>query len=260
MRLLAPNFDLTAYCRRIRYSGAVTATVACINQLIRHQLCHIPFENLDVLAGKNISLDPSTIVSKVVLNNRGGYCFELNGTFALALQAMQVPYSLILARPLFYPERRARTHMVLVAEVEGEKWLCDLGFGSFGPRRAMALSVVNEAIRHDDETFRLCYEDHRVYRLEALVQGAWHPQYEFDLAPQEWVDMVPANHFASTHPDSIFVQKPLVLLHSATGRKILFGDQLKIIDSGHTTTRTVATGERAQVLHDVFGLEVAVPG
>lgn len=259
MRLLAANFDLSSYCRRINYRDETRADVACINDLIRHQLCHIPFENLDVMAGKRISLVPADIVNKVVHDQRGGYCFELNGIFAMALQALGIPFSLALARPLFYPERRARTHMVVIAKIDGEQWLCDLGFGSYGPRQAMSLSAANKIIDQGGETFQLSHEDNGIYRLQAQVQGLWHAQYEFDLAPQEWVDMVPANHFASTHPDSLFVNKLLVLLHTASGRQILFGDQLKITSDGQTSTRTLSDDERVQVLRDMFGLRVPMP-
>ncbi|TSK05402.1 MAG: arylamine N-acetyltransferase [Geobacter sp.] len=38
----------------------------------------VPFENISILGGKAISLEPKDIVAKVVAQKRGGYCFELN--------------------------------------------------------------------------------------------------------------------------------------------------------------------------------------
>lgn len=79
----------------------------------------------------------------------------MNGLFAMALQALGIAYRFVAARPMFYPARRPRTHMALVAEVEGRRWLCDLGFGSYGIRAPMALDVLDTEVRQDGDTFRL---------------------------------------------------------------------------------------------------------
>ena len=39
----------------------------------------IPFENLDILNNRKISLDGSILYDKIITNHRGGLCFELNG-------------------------------------------------------------------------------------------------------------------------------------------------------------------------------------
>lgn len=52
---------------------------------MHHQLRAVPFENLDVQAGKIVSLVPEEIVEKIIDRNRGGYCYEVNGIFAMAL-------------------------------------------------------------------------------------------------------------------------------------------------------------------------------
>jgi N-hydroxyarylamine O-acetyltransferase len=51
---------------------------------------------------------------------------------------------------------------------------------------------------------------------------------------------VPANYLNSTHPDAIFVQKLLIVLHDQTGRKILFGDMLKTVANGRVETQTIS--------------------
>ena len=45
------------------------------------QMAHIlsvPYENVDVIFGKSISLDENDLFEKIVINRRGGLCFELN--------------------------------------------------------------------------------------------------------------------------------------------------------------------------------------
>ena len=83
------NFDLSAYFRRINYTGHAAADTATLHALMRHQLFSVPFENLDVQAGKVVSLVPEDIADKLLHRGRGGYCYEVNGLFAMALDAFR---------------------------------------------------------------------------------------------------------------------------------------------------------------------------
>lgn len=250
----ASNFDLPAYFRRIGYRGDARADTATLHALVRYQLFALPFENLDVQAGKVVSLVPENIADKLLRQGRGGYCYELNGLFAMALEALGIPYSFVAARPMYYPVRRPRTHMALIAEVEGRRWLCDLGFGSYGIRAPLDLDVLGTDIVQDFDTFRLTRDERGVYLLQAKVDGAWANQYGFDLSPQEWIDFVPANYLNSTHPDAIFVQKLLVVLHRPDGRLILVGNEFKTVTDGRVETQQLTDDEIAQVLKDRFQL------
>jgi N-hydroxyarylamine O-acetyltransferase len=250
----ASNFDLLSYFQRIGYTKDATADATTLHALMRHQLFSVPFENLDVQAGKVVSLVPEEIADKLLRQARGGYCYEVNGLFAMALDALGISYRFVAARPMFYPVRRPRTHMALIAEIEGQRWLCDLGFGSYGIRAPMDLDRLDVDIEQDCDTFRLSRDANEDYLLQAKVEGEWKNQYSFDLSPQEWVDFVPANYLNSTHPDAIFVQKLLVVLHRPNGRLILMGNLLKTVTDGHTEKSELEKNEIAIVLKNHFGL------
>jgi N-hydroxyarylamine O-acetyltransferase len=254
--MYAENFSLPDYLARIRYKGTPKADIETVASLMRHQLFSVPFENLDVQAGKIVSLTPEDIVHKIVYRKRGGYCYEVNGIFAMALEALGVPYQFAAARPMIYPERRPRTHVVLVVTLDGEQWLCDLGFGSYGIRAPMRLSELDTEIAQDFDAFKLIPIDNGFYLLQAKVDGEWANQYAFDLSYQEWVDFTPANHLNSTHPGSIFVQKPIAVLHTEDGRKILAGDSFKIVTRGQAEKRTIAWEETVGILMHEFGLNM----
>ncbi len=250
----ANNFSLTDYLRRIDYTGTPKADIETVTRMMRRQLFSVPFENLDVQAGKIVSLVPEEIVEKIVGRRRGGYCYEVNGLFAMALDALGIPYQFVAARPMFYPARRPRTHMALVLTLGGERWLCDLGFGSYGIRAPMRLDALDIDIAQDDDTFMMTLGDDGFYVLRAQVDGQWTNQYAFDLSPQEWIDFVPANYLNSTHPEAIFVRMTVAVLMTETGRKILGGDSFKIVSHGRTEQRTIAPNELADVLAREFGL------
>ncbi|GAB3378377.1 arylamine N-acetyltransferase family protein [Azotobacter armeniacus] len=250
----AENFALEDYFKRIGYRDDAQADIATVTKLMRCQLFTVPFENLDVQAGKVVSLVPEEIVEKIVGRNRGGYCYEVNGLFCMALEALGIAYRFVAARPMFYPVRRPKTHMAVVLTLKGEQWLCDLGFGSYGIRAPLRLDVVDAEVRQDDDVFMLSRPNEREYLLAALVNGEWVNQYAFDLSPQEWIDFAPANYLNSTHPEAIFVQKLLVVRHAPTGRAILFGDTLKTVRDGEIHVESVTAEDIDATLVNTFGL------
>jgi N-hydroxyarylamine O-acetyltransferase len=250
----ASNFKLAEYFKRIGYRSEPKTDIATVAEIMRCQLFTTPFENLDVQAGRIISLVPEDIVEKIVTRNRGGYCYEVNGIFAMALQALGVPYQFVAARPMFYPTKRPRTHMAVVVNLSGERWLCDLGFGSYGLRAPIHLDALDQAVKQDHDSFMLSKPTGHEYLLQAWVDGAWAPQFSFDFSPQEWIDFAPANYMNSTHPDAIFVQKLLVVLHNPNGRTILFGTTLKTITEEKVQKQFIAKENIADVLRTHFGL------
>lgn len=252
--MLVDNFIFEDYCKRIGYTGAATATEQTINALMRAHLFSIAFENLDVQAGKVVSIVPEDIVKKIVYQPRGGYCYEVNSLFAMALAHLKIDYDLIGARPMFYATRWAKTHMVVLAKLAGDSYLCDVGFGSFGLRAPYPLSKVNQVVQQDDDYFQLLSADGKNFVLQAKVDEEWVSQFEFDLYPHELVDFVPANYFNSKNPDTVFVQKLLVVKHNPRGRKILLGERLKIIEAGIASIQDFSPDEIPALLKSEFGI------
>jgi N-hydroxyarylamine O-acetyltransferase len=255
--MMPSNFSLNAYLKRIDFQGTPEATIECVTALMRQQLYSVPFENLDVQAGKVVSIAPEDIVEKIVNKGRGGYCYEINGLFSMALTTIGISHRWIAARPMFYPMRRPKTHMALVLELEGKQWLVDLGFGSYGINTPMALDVLDVPVQQGHDTFKLCKPGDGDFLLQALVEGEWKNQYGFDLTPQEWVDFEPVNFMNSKHPEAIFVKTLLVISHQPCGRTILFGNSLKTIVNGKSTQRILAPDEIDTVLMETFKLAQA---
>lgn len=257
----ATNFDLALYARRIGLAQTPTAErfdAALLCQMMQAQLRHITFENLDVQAGRVVSMEPEQIVAKIIGRDgnakRGGYCYELNGLFAMALTALGVPYQFVACRPMFYPMRRPKTHMALVVHLQDEAYLCDLGFGSYGMRAPIALSQINIVQTQEYDRFRLVMPTVGEFVLQAELESGWVNQFGFNLSPSEWVDYLPANYLNSTHPETIFVQKLLLIRQTEQGRVLLLGDELKTTACGKTHVRTVPASELDTVLEDLFGL------
>jgi len=64
----AGNFALQSYLDRIGYHGDASANIAAVTKMMQCQLFTVPFENLDVQAGKIVSLVPEERASVVSRN------------------------------------------------------------------------------------------------------------------------------------------------------------------------------------------------
>ncbi|MEP6788502.1 MAG: arylamine N-acetyltransferase, partial [Acidobacteriota bacterium] len=70
------------YLSRIEVDvSVVRPDVETLRLLQLQHLLHVPFENLDIHWKRPIVLDTDRFYEKIVINGRGGFCYELNGLF-----------------------------------------------------------------------------------------------------------------------------------------------------------------------------------
>jgi N-hydroxyarylamine O-acetyltransferase len=250
------NFVLQDYLNRIHFVGDIKSNIKSISKLMQCQLFSIPFENLDVQAGKNISLLGNDIVDKLINRKRGGYCYEVNGLFSLVLQKMGISHRFVAARPLVNTGVNPKTHMAIIVTVEEEEYLVDLGFGGNGIREPLKLNDT-KAVQQGTETFALTKAENGDYLLQSLLHDEWKNLYSFDLSHQNWIDFKPANHYNSTHPDSFFTQNLVAVLQNPLGKKILFRNTFKSIENGETKGYTFEPEKLKNILATEFNLKMS---
>ena len=250
--------DLEAYFARIGYTGSRAPTLATLHALTAAHTQAIPFENLDVLLGRGISLDPEVLFDKLVRRRRGGYCFEQNGLFLRILEAMGFRVQPLGARVRIdrpRSETPPRTHMFLRVEIDGARWLTDVGVGGLSLTSAIRLDVQDEQPT-PHEPRRIVREDGRWFH-QARLGATWTDVYEFtydDLPP---IDREVANWFTSAHPGSHFKNRMVVARAAPEGRRLmLVNGELKIRGrDGRAEARPVASAEALLAVLDAeFGL------
>ncbi|MBF4505576.1 arylamine N-acetyltransferase [Flavobacterium sp. JLP] len=256
-KIEATNFNLQEYLNRINFSGEIDLNVQGIKKLMQSQLFSVPFENIDVQAGKTISLIGDDIVNQIVDKKRGGYCYQINGIFSLALQEIGVPHYYIAVRPLVNPGQNPKTHLAIIAEIENEEYLIDLGFGGNSIREPLKLSDIGTEIQQDFDTFTLVKTEENEYLLQMQIGKEWSNLYSFDLTPQRWIDFKPANHYNYSHPDSFFTQNLIVVLPNLFGKKILFKNAIKSVNNGITEIISFEDDQLNTILETEFNLKVS---
>ncbi len=251
--------DLDAYFRRIGYDGQREATLATLRALHRLQPQAIAFENLDPLLKRPVLLDPGSLERKMVRSGRGGYCYEQNLLFAHVLRALGFTVTEHAARVLWgVPPgvNTPRSHMLLVVDLDGERYLADVGFGGNVLTAPLLLdSDAEQATPH--EPFQVLKEGER-YVVQFRMRGDWVRLYRFDLSEQVQPDHEAGNWFVSTHPESIFVNGLLAARAEPDRRYALGNNQLSIHAlNGGSERRTLNAGELRDALGDLFKIRLA---
>ncbi len=247
--------DRSAYLARIGYQGSLVPSMETLRGLHLSHVLTVPFENLDIQLGRPIALEPAALFEKIVTSRRGGYCFELNGLFALLLEDLGFAITRLAARVLYGAEGiRPRSHQVLLVHLDGKRWIVDVGFGGQGLREPLPC-VAGLEHRQGPDQFRLTTDERGEHVLQCRLDEAWTNLYSFTLEPWLPVDYQFANYYHSHAPESLFVQRLICTMPTLDGRKTFIGNQLKVrgID-GLQELHVTSEGEREQLLQEHFGL------
>ena len=238
----AGKFDLDAYLDRIGFSGAADPSPDTLTRLHQAQLYTIPFENFDSLLGRGVDLAPQAVFNKLVLEKRGGYCFELSGLFLQALQALGFKARALLARVHLTETGipSGRGHQLTMVSMSGRDWLADVGFAMNSPRQPIPLEL-DRPVTTDGLTLRLTDGGQFGTMYQALECDEWKDLYSFDLGYVFPADIAYGNHYTSTHPDSFFTCSRVAGLPFPGGGITLLDRTLKITTNGR---------EEVQILPD----------
>ena len=249
------TIDLDAYRRRIGYDGPLKADLPTLERVHAAHVGAIPFENLDVQAGRRIALDLASLEAKLVRRRRGGYCFEQNTLFEHALRALgfEVMACEARVRPPGVVEPLPRTHMVLVVSVAGGDWLCDVGFGGDGLLRPVPLD--GAPVEQIDRSLRVAREG-PLRVLQCRTPSGWEDLYAVLPEARFSIDFQVGNWYTSTHPDSPFVRRLTAQRTLPDSRHILRQLTYTVHRKTGAESRELARAELPLVLDQVFGLDV----
>lgn len=253
--------NLSRYLERIGYSGPRVLTTETLRALHLAHLYSVPFENLDIARHVPIVLDRPALYDKIVLHQRGGFCYEVNGMFAWLLTQLGFDVTLLSARVAsqdgtFGPEF---DHLTLLVKCPADPephipWLADVGFGDTF-RQPLRLDVDGDQP-----------EGSRVYRIESnggdylLMQrsggGNWERQYCFTLQPRAFSDFGEMCRYHQTSPDSHFTRNSMITLALPSGRVTL--NPTRLIQTTNDTRVESAVADRAHydaLLLEHFGIQ-----
>lgn len=200
------RLDVDAYLARIGHDGSIEPTAETLFALHRAHAHTIPFENLDIILGRGISLELDALQDKLIRRRRGGYCFEHNLLLSHALTAMGFHVTGLAARVMWNAPEGAitpRGHMLLLVDIDDVAYVVDAGFGALTPTGPLRLEPdIVQSTPHEPFCLRRKADG---FIMEASVNGVWKALYRFDLQEQFLADYEVTNWYLSNHPKSHFV-------------------------------------------------------
>ena len=254
------TIDLRRYFERIAHAGEARPDEATLRAIVARHAAAIPFENLAAFLGEPVPLELPALEGKLLTPGRGGWCFEHNLLLAGALESIGFEVRRLAARVRWNVPPQvatARSHMLLLVTIAGERWIADVGFGGLTLTAPLRLEPgVEQATPHEPHRLLL---DHERYTLQAKAGGEWQAMYVFDLQRQEMADYQVSNWYLANHPDSQFV-KGLICARAAPDKRHALRNTRYAVHypDGRTQRRFIGTVEELKaLLRSEF--EIAVP-
>ena len=114
--------DIQSYLARIQYFKPIKPDVQTLQGLHLAHMQNVPFENLDIGLKRPIHLTEEALWNKIIVQKRGGFCYELNGLFAWLLKQIGFDVTYLNAR-VYNREGKLGIdfdHLALLVEVPNE--------------------------------------------------------------------------------------------------------------------------------------------
>jgi N-hydroxyarylamine O-acetyltransferase len=251
--------DVDGYLRRLHVSHPGPPAVDRLFALHRAHAAIVPYENLEIQLGRPTTIDPYDSAERIIAGG-GGYCFHLNGAFALLLETLGYDVSRHVGG--VFSRRRTPTevggdHLALTVRLGEQSWFVDVGLGNalYEPMPLQA---------------GLVRQGPFFYRLEPspIVAGGWRFRHaenaesfagmDFGLAAVTMDAFTAKHRELSTSPTSTFVNVAQVGRRTATGFDFLFGCYCSTYDETGLHKRVLTCADEwFGVVSDVFGLPMA---
>jgi len=228
-----------------------------IQELQNTHLATFPFSNLGVLLQENHSLELQVLFDRVVMNKRGGYCFEQNKIFFEVLKYLGFQCDIALGRVLHNRNIDVpRTHRITRVALADSNYIVDVGFGPLCPREPLCL-LLDKPQNQGDYVYRIIQPALGPYLLQIKEVDGWFTLYSFDDGFYTEADCLCGHHFSSTHPDATFVNNLVVSLKSYDDVRFLRNSEFHRVRGGKTQISKVSSdGNLGMILMQEFGIHL----
>jgi len=239
--------NLQHYLNRICVKKIYSPSYEFLAELQLKHLYFIPFEDLDIPFRGRIILDEERIYKKIIENNRGGFCYELNGLFHWLLTQLGFNVDMLSAR--VYNNQKEELgpefdHMTLLVHLDKD-YLVDVGFGdSFRKPIQMPdggcedISGKYKLRSAGGNIFQLCKMENGKWKMEERHSGFVGEeklQYQFTTVPRKFFDYENMCVFQQDDLNSHFRTRMLCTIATPNGRITLSNNSLTITENGNKT-------------------------
>lgn len=227
------NEQLYYYLKRINIKEKIDVSYRTLKKLQNNHLRYIPYENIDSINGHMSSLEHKDLFNKIIIKNRGGICFELNGLYNWLLEKLGFQVVSYAGRFISNEEEvEMRRHRVIVVTIGDKKYLTDVGVNSESFRNPMLLQ--EEIVQFDGKNnYKLTIDKLYGWVLwQKKPNKEWQKIYGFTEEPQLDVDFIMPTFYCDYHPTSIINKFKKVSIFTDESNITIWGNNLKFYASG----------------------------
>ena len=254
------KLQIQQYLRKLQLNDfELAVNLATLTKLQDAHLKYIPYENFDCLNGKITSLKRQDMFNKVIMHNRGGICFELNGLYNWLLESLGFDVTSYSARFIDKMETyQLRRHRVMCVALGDKRYLTDVGVNSESPR--VPLEITEGLIQSDGiSQYKFTRSEFWGWLLWQKERGKiWKRLFGFTEEPQIDKDFITASFWCDAHPDSPFIKSKKLSIFREDCNITVRGNYLKFYLGGRVKYRyKINTGaELKEILWEYFGINV----
>ena len=245
--------QLETYLNRISHSVPPSATLETLCAVQAAHLSAIPYENLDIHLGRTLPLGVSAAYQKIVLERRGGWCYEMNALLAWALEGIGFRVALLSSGVLrpggVTPDG---DHLLLCVTLEGIDYIVDAGFGD----GAIApLPLIEGTYQRGFLEYRMERDgEHWIMRNPVSSNTAG---FRFLKRPRATSDFTERCAYLQTSSESGFVRTTVCQRITSDALYTLRGAVLTTLTATGSTQRTLETpADYKATLLETFKLEL----
>jgi len=249
--------QLDAYLARIRVGRQVSLDLAGLSKLHRAHLMSFTWEALDAFMGWPSSVTPASAFAKMVEDRRGGWCYEMNGLFGAALNAL----GFRVTRLCGAVDREKLgdiaigNHLTLRVDLD-RPYLAEVGVAD-AIIEPVPLAVGPISQRGFD--FSIMPTEDGWLRFNNHVHGIAR-SFDFRADHSDEPAMAATHSWLMQDPGSPFTNALAVLRHTADGYVALQNDRLRIVTPGSVGEHRITSADHlADTFETIFDLEIPRP-
>lgn len=261
--------QVKAYLERIGLAGFEPGepSLELLDLLTEHHQLAVPFEDLDPCElRKPVSLELDELFNKIVVERRGGYCFELNKLFEALLRACGFELWPSIGRNVrgsaggLQDELPPVMHRSEIVRLDGKLYGVDVGYG--GPMPACAFLLEDgarvescgqlfELRRLDDAWWQIAYR-----RVNAEPDAPFAPVVNFMESPAQEADFELMSYWCCNHPSSPFLNNLICNRRLKGGNVYLRNNVLTRTLDGQKTVTELEEEAIPRALEEHFGIKL----
>lgn len=251
----------TLFRKRIDMNENSNISFEDLEDILMKTAYSIPFENICIINNNTSEITKDSLIQKILLNNEGGLCYELNTILYLFL--LENGFNVNLVSGVVYDpinsvyQSMGRTHVTILLSHEDQTYLIDTGFGANLPIKPVPLN--GEMVISNNGEFRIKKENSAFgdYILEMKLKHKdpdWRIGYAFDSKRliNDMSDINEIQTIIKNHEKSPFNKKPLITKLTKEGNVTLTNNSFTQWKNGSVLKEEIENEKFEELLNKIF--------